>query len=162
MATLVVGIAGVLGGGLISMLTSLLTLRSSQRAERERWTADRRWEHASALATARQEAYTQFLSRQNALIMVTASTRDEIRGKRRALEQMPPEQTDVYQALEDAWARSLLLASPQLRLLLEETHNYLNELVWASWRGEQAEVRDALYEELLAAMRDEAVAQPSV
>lgn len=162
MATLVIGIVGVLGGGLISMLTSLLTLRSSQRAEHERWVADRRWEHASALARARQEAYTQFMSQQNALIIVAASTRDGIRGKRRALEQMPPEQADVYRALEDAWARSLLLASPRLRLLLEETHNYLNELVWASWRGEQAEVRDTLYEELLAAMQDEAVEQPSV
>jgi hypothetical protein len=162
MTTLVIGIVGALGGGLISMLTSLLTLRSSQRAEHDRWAADRRWEHASGLAKARQEAYTQFMSQQNAIIMVAASTRDKVRANRQVLQQMPSEQVDTYQALEDAWARSLLLASPRLRILLEEAHSHLNQLVWASWRGEQAEARDALYEDLLAAMRDEAVEQPQL
>jgi hypothetical protein len=135
-------------------------LRSSQRAEHDRWAADRHWEHASGLAKARREAYTQFLSRQNAVIMVAGSTRDKMREKRQVLQQMPLDQADSYQALEDAWAQALLLASPQVRVLLEEAHKYLNELVWASWRGEQAEVRDALYDDLLTAMRDEAVEQP--
>jgi hypothetical protein len=94
--------------------------------------------------------------------MAAGSTRDKMREKRQVLQQMPPDQADVYQALEDAWAQALLLASPQVRVLLEEAHQHLNELVWASWRGEQAEVRDALYEDLLTSMRDEAVEQPSL
>ncbi len=69
MATLEAGIVGARGGGLISMLTSLLTLRFSQRAERARWAADRRWKHASGLASARREVYARFLSQQNAVIL---------------------------------------------------------------------------------------------
>jgi hypothetical protein len=47
---LVVGVIGTLGGGVISLLASLLTLRSTHRSERDRWLADRDWEHATDLA----------------------------------------------------------------------------------------------------------------
>lgn len=162
MATLVVGIVGVLGGGLISMLTSLLTLRSSQRAERARWAADRRWEHASGLANARREAYARFLTQQNALMMAAGSTRQKVEEDRQVLQEMPPDQAPAYQALQDAWAQSLLLAGPPLQKLLVEDQDYLSELVWASWRGKSAEGRDTLYDDLLAAMREEAVKEPQL
>ena len=92
--------------------------------------------------------------------MAAGSTMHKVQEDRQVLREMPPDQASAYQALEDAWAQALLLASPRLRILLEEVHTYLNELVWASWRGEQAEGRDALYEDVLAAMREEAVEQP--
>jgi hypothetical protein len=162
MATLVVGIVGALAGGLVSMLTSLLTLRSSQRAERARWAADRRWEHASGLVTIKRDAYARYLYQGNALIMAAASTRQKVAEDHKALTQMPPDHAAVYEALEDAWAQSLLLASPSLRVLLEENQNWLGNLMQASWRGETATARDRLYEDLLAAMREEVVEEPQL
>lgn len=151
---------GALGGGLITMLTSLLTLRSSQRAEAARWQADHRWEYSTGLADARRVAYARFLSQQNAIIMAAAGTRDEVLENGQVLHHMPPAQAAVYQELEDSWAQSLLLASPPLRALLLESHNYLNGLVWASWEGRTVEARETLYEDVLAAMRAEVVEQP--
>lgn len=162
MATLVVGLLGALGGGLISMLTSALTLRSSHRAEQARWVADRRWEFASGLVNARRDTYARFLTQQNAVIMTVGSTMKKVQDDKKILRQMPTDQAAAYQGLQDAWAQSLLLANPSLRALLEEDQNYLSQRVWASWRGEDFEGRPGLYGDLLAAMQAEVVEQPQL
>jgi hypothetical protein len=162
MPALYVGLVGALGGGLISMLTSLLTLRSSQRSERARWMADRRWEHASGLVSARREIYAQFLAQQNAVIMAAGSTMKKVQDDKTNLDHMPADPRDTYQAAQDAWAQSLLLADPSLRPLLAEAQDFMSQLVWASWRGESAEQRSGLYEDVLAAMQAEIVEQPQL
>jgi hypothetical protein len=162
MPALVVGIIGALGGGLISMLTSLLTLRSSHRAERTRWVDDRGWEHLSGLSNARRDAYARFLCQQNAMIMVVGSTIDNVQQNHNAFHQMPPDQTAAYQSLQDAYAQSLLLAGSTVQNLLIEYQNYLDQLVRASWQGDFLQARDGLYTDLLTAMQKEAVESPQL
>ena len=162
MPALYIGLVGALGGGLISMLTSVLTLRSSQHSERERWMADRQWEYATGLVSIRRETYAQFLAQLNAVIMTAGSTMTKVQAGHTKLDHMPADQAGVYQAEQDAWAHSLLLAGPALRDLLNEAQNYVSELVWASWQGQPAEQRGGLYEDILAAMKVETVEPPRI
>lgn len=80
--------------------------------------------------------------------------------EKKVIHQMPPGQAAVYGSLQDAYAQSLLLAGPALRKLLTENQNYLDQLVWVSWRGEGLDARDDLYSDVLAAMREEVVELP--
>lgn len=160
MSALVVGIIGALGGGLISMFTSLLTLRSSHRAERARWVDDRGWEHLSGLSNARRDAYARFLTQQNAIIMAVGSTIHDVQQDHDVFHQMPPSQTAAYRSLQDAYAQVLLLAGSTVQNLLIEYQNYLDQLVRASWQGDFLKARDGLYEDLLTAMQKEAVESP--
>jgi hypothetical protein len=162
MPALYIGLVGALGGGLISLLTSMLTLRSSQRSERARWVADRRWEHASGLVSVRREIYAQFLAQLNAVIMTAGSTMTKVQDDKTKLDHLPADQAAAYQAEQDAWAHSLLLAGPSLRALLTEAQDWVSQLVWASWQGKHAEQRGGLYEDILAAMQAETVEQPQL
>ena len=162
MTALVVGIVGALGGGLISMLTSILTLRSSHRAEQARWSAERRWEYLSGLTAARRESYARFLAQQNAVIMAAGATMNEVRHNHKILQEMPASQAEAYQSFQSASAQSLLLADPPLNKLLVECRNYIDELVWASWRGETFTSRDDLYEDIIKAMQKESAEPPQL
>ncbi|UQX89279.1 hypothetical protein M6D93_04560 [Jatrophihabitans telluris] len=160
-ADVIVGVAGALGGGVVASATSFLTLRATHRAERQRWIADREWEHATDVARARREAYSTFLAHENAIIMSAAAVANRQLG-RPPLGHMPDDQVPVYQGLQDAYATALLLASASTQAMIIECQQWLDELVWASWKGQDRPMpRDDLHNDVLAAMQRDAVDPPT-
>lgn len=152
----VLALVGVLGGSIVSGVVGLLTLRLNRRAENERQVGEHGWQSDADLRSARRKAYTKFLERQNAIIMSAGEVRDRA-GHAGAFTTMPEPMRSVYEELQNAYAESLLLSGRDLRRLLLETQEYLDGLVWASWKGRQTDARDGLYNELLDAMQGETV-----
>jgi len=151
-----VAVIGALGGGVISLLASLLTLRSTHRAERERWLDDRDWEYATTLSAARREAYSKLLACQNAIIMSAAAVRDSPRSGE-SLTSMPADQAAVYQSLQDAYAIALLLAGPATQKRISDVQQELDQMVWDSWEGKSPDLSDELFADQLESMKLDAI-----
>lgn len=157
---LIVGIVGALGGGLIASVTSIATLRSTRRADREQWIADRTWEHATEVAHARRDAFSRYLACENAMIMSAGATASRT-SSGSTTDHMPDDQMAVYEALQNAYATALLLASTATQSVILECQTWLDDLVWASWEGRYCEMpRDDLQTDLIAVMQRDAIEPP--
>jgi len=155
----VLALVGALGGSAIGAAASLLTTHSNRRMEQERRASEQAWSHQSELRTARRQAYSRFLSEQNAIIMEAAAVRDAVAREGRPVSVMPDSTRPIYERLENAWAEALMLAGPDVQAALVETHDALNQMVWASWEGRTDD--PAGIGPLLEAMQAETIERPT-
>jgi hypothetical protein len=154
-----IAVAGTLAGGLISLGSSLLTLRSTHRSERQKWLDDHHWEFSTDLRAQRRKAYSKLLASQNAIIMSAGALRNLQQGKE-PLTGMPPDQATVYEANQDAYSVAMLLAGPTVLDAIIEMQNELDQLVWASWKGKIYDQSGDLFGNQLDSMKIEVVEQP--